>query len=111
VSDERFEEMAQVERAAENRKDERKAAKEARKWQGISGRAGGSSNWTEVDGQLVTKAAAVVGSMGGAIRLGYTRDGGAFAVGIYGDGNPFTEYYHDVEEIEDFLRRVIETYE
>lgn len=103
--------MAQAERQQENRKDAKKEAKEARKWQGIQGRAGGASDWTEIDGELLKRAIATVGNMDGAMRLGYTRDGGAFAIGIYGDGQPFTEYYHGVQETEDFLRRVIATYE
>lgn len=103
--------MAQAERDQENKKDAKRAAKDERKWAGISGRGQGQSDWTEVDGELLKKAVAVVARMDGAMRLGYTRDGGAFAVGIYGDGSPFTEYYHGVEETEDFLRRVIATYE
>ena len=103
--------MAQVERAVENRKDEKAKAKQERKWSGISGKGRGQSDWTEIDGELLKRAVAVVSRMDGAMRLGYTRDGGAFAIGIYGDGTPFTEYYHGIEETEDFLRRVIATYE
>lgn len=29
---------------------------------------------------------------GGALRLGMTRDLGALSVGVYGDGDPYTEY-------------------
>jgi hypothetical protein len=49
--------------------------------------------------------------MGGALRLGYTKDGGAYAVGIYGDGTPFTEYIPPSDSVEDYLRGVIEDYE
>lgn len=37
---------------------------------------------------------------GGAIRIGRTRDGGAWAIGIYGDGEkPYTEYVQASEDI------------
>lgn len=29
---------------------------------------------------------------GGALRIGMTRDWGAMAIGVYGDGEPYTEY-------------------
>jgi hypothetical protein len=49
--------------------------------------------------------------MGGALRLGYTRDGGAYAVGVYGDGTPFTEYIPPSDDIEVYLKGIIEDYE
>jgi len=40
--------------------------------------------------------------VGGAIRIGSTRDGGAYAIGIYGFGEPFTEYCGAAESFPDF---------
>jgi hypothetical protein len=41
--------------------------------------------------ELRTLTAYII-EMGGAIRIGATRDGGAYAIGVYGFGEPFTEY-------------------
>jgi hypothetical protein len=41
---------------------------------------------------------------GGAIRLGATRDGGAWAIGVYGDGpQPYTEYVKATESLTEYL--------
>jgi len=39
---------------------------------------------------------------GGAVRIGATRDGGAWAIGIYGFGEPFTEYCGGDEDFAQF---------
>lgn len=37
---------------------------------------------------------------GGCLRIGRTRDGGAWAIGVYGDGaQPYTEYVQASEDI------------
>ena len=70
----------------------------------------GGADWSEVDGVLLSKAIAAVARDGGALRFGYTRDGGAYAVGFYGDGDPFTEYVPPSDDINEYLRGVIEDY-
>lgn len=41
---------------------------------------------------------------GGAIRLGVTRDKGAWAIGVYGDGpTPYTEYVKPTESLTEYL--------
>ena len=40
---------------------------------------------------------------GGALRIGATRDGGAWAIGIYGYGEPWTEYCRGNEDVNDYL--------
>lgn len=67
---------------------------------------GDPADWSTQDGQKLLELIAQIGELGGAIRLGYTRDGGAYAVGIYGDGEPYTEYMRPGENIEDLLRDV-----
>lgn len=71
---------------------------------------GGVADWATVDSTLIAKAVAAIGSNGGALRLGYTSDGGAYAVGFYGDGDPFTEYLSPKEDINEFLKGIIEDY-
>lgn len=41
---------------------------------------------------------------GGALRIGATRDRGAWAIGIYGDGgDPYTEFVRPAEDINEYL--------
>lgn len=68
------------------------------------------ADWAAADAQLVLEAIANVSSAGGAIRFGYTRDGGAYAVGIYGSGEPFTEFIRPSEDIDYYLRGLIEDF-
>lgn len=112
--------MGQIERTqkvgvndrAQDRKINRKnQADEKRKRRANISTSQGTADWASVDGILLAKAVGVVARMGGALRLGYTRDGGAYAVGIYGDGEPFTEYIPPSDDIEIWLKGIIEDYE
>lgn len=87
-----------------------KEAQEVRKRRVSSSASGGVADWSGVNGELLAKAIASVARDGGAIRFGYTRDGGAYAIGIYGDGEPFTEYVPPSNDIDEYLRGVIEDY-
>lgn len=40
---------------------------------------------------------------GGALRVGVTRDGGAWAFGVYGLGEPYTEYVRPGESLTDYF--------
>lgn len=63
-----------------------------------------AANWATVDAMTVLQTIAQVAAGGGAIRFGYTVDGGAYALGIYGDGaSPYTEYVRPSEDIERIL--------
>jgi hypothetical protein len=66
------------------------------------------ADWTGVSGELLR---ALVGTMtkdGKAIRLGYSRDGGAYAIGIYGDAEtPYTVYCGVNDDIDSFLADII----
>jgi hypothetical protein len=85
-----------------------------RRLQRESRRASAVCAWGGVDGEVLTTAVAAVAGSGGALRLGYTRDGSAYTVGIYGDGAPYTDYIRADEGIEDYLvwlaKAWIETY-
>ena len=73
--------------------------------------AGNTADWSGVDATKLAKAAAAICKHGGAIRLGYTRDGGAYAIGIYGDGEPFTEYVPPSDDVDAYLQGLIDDYE
>lgn len=102
--------MGQNDRAQNRKDDKTRAAEEKRKRRTHNKSDGGTADWSEVDGTLLAKAVASVARDGGALRLGYTRDGGAYAVGFYGDGEPFTEYIPPSDDLNEFLRGVIEDY-
>jgi len=96
---------------AQNRKDELRAALQAkRKLRNSPSKGSTPADWTAADGDLLSRFAASVSRDGGAVRLGYTRDGGAYAIGIYGDGDPYTVYVPPSEDINDWLRSAIEDF-
>lgn len=67
------------------------------------GHTRGAANWGDVNGENLTNAVAWCAACGGALRLGYTRDGGAYAIGIYLDGESETEYVRPDEDIDQWL--------
>lgn len=69
------------------------------------------ADWAHSDPALLQDVIAAVAYRGGALRLGYTRDGGAYAIGIYGDGDPFTEYVPPHEDINEYLKGVLRDYQ
>jgi len=94
-----------------NKKDDRaKEREQAKKRRERFTGNGNGADWSEADGELLRKAVAAIAKNDGAVRLGYSRDGGAYSVGIYGDGDPFTEYVPCTEDINTYLRELIEDY-
>lgn len=94
-----------------DKKDAARKAAETRKTDRIgSRRSSGTADWSGVDGPKLLQAVAAIAVTGGAIRLGYTRDGGAYALGIYGDGDPYTVYATPDEGVEGILDDIIEKY-
>lgn len=47
---------------------------------------------------------------GGAVRFGLTRDGGALAVGVYGDGEYTTVYLNAKDDQTEFWQTIMESY-
>lgn len=72
---------------------------------------GSVADWRSVDADLLSRAIAAVASHGFAIRFGYTRDFGAYAIGILGDGEPFTEYIRPTEDIDVYIAGLASDYE
>lgn len=94
--------------AAKNAKHE---AKDAARRRRASGNPATSkrATWENADADLLWRAVCVVSDAGGAIRFGLTSDGGAYAVGIYDDGLS-KEYLRPEEDLNEYLRGVIEDY-
>ena len=68
------------------------------------------ADWGSADGTNIASAIASVCQHGYAIRFGYTRDGGAFAIGIIGDGEPYTDFVRPSEDIDAYLVGLAEDY-
>lgn len=95
--------MGQQERQRENaRESRRERAKQQR-----GRRAANSSGVSLRDGDWIAIAALITtfAEAGGAVRIGFTRDGGAFAIGCYLGDDYATEY---VRPSEDFRTALLE---
>lgn len=94
--------------AAKQQKLERKGRKLGQR----SEKGSTPADWMNADPALLQQTIAAMAYTGGALRLGYTRDGGAYAVGVYGDGEPYTLYITPKEDLNawltDFIRDVAE---
>jgi hypothetical protein len=73
--------------------------------------AGSGADWAMVNPESLSKLVRMVTSRGGAIRFGYTRDGGAYAVGLYYGGESDTEYVRPSEDLEEKITEWIALYE
>lgn len=62
------------------------------------------AEWGGQDPIDILTTIAIITRAGGAIRFGYTADGGAYAIGVYGDGEkPYTEYVRPSEDLKAVL--------
>jgi len=67
----------------------------------------GSVSVEEVDGETLLRCLYRINAAGGALRIGHTRDHGAWAFGIYGDGaTPYTEYVRPGEDVNEYFRKL-----
>lgn len=80
------------------------------KSRGLGRLAGEVVDWESIDGQKLIRAIAAAAAYGGALRCGYSRDGGVYSIGIYGDGDPYTEYCRTAEELDIILGKVEELF-
>lgn len=78
---------------------------------GLRGTSRGIADWGQASAELVVRAIERAAITGGAIRFGYSRDGGAYSVGIYGDGEPYTEFCKPSEDLDAFLQSIVDLYE
>jgi len=76
-----------------------------------STRGGGTADWHNADSVIVLRLVCIVALQGGAVRYGYTRDGGAYSVGIYLGDNSKTYYCNEKEGINETLKDLIEYFE
>lgn len=68
------------------------------------------ADWGMVSAEKLRDTISAVTLRGGALRFGYTRDGGAYALGIYGLGETYTEYLRPSDNVEGFLDELAEAF-
>jgi hypothetical protein len=67
-----------------------------------------AADWSKVDADVLRSLICAVTAQGGAVRFGYSRDGGALAVGFLGDGDPYTEWIRPSEDAVEALGEMID---
>lgn len=63
----------------------------------------GGVDWMDADAEKLRSLVAAAAFRGGALRFGYTRDGGAYAVGVYYGNEYWTDYVRPGEDIDTYL--------
>lgn len=86
--------------------DTRKNANGSTKSRGLRKGSSEAADWRKANGDLLRDTIHLAASTGGALRFGYSRDGGALSLGIYGDGDPYTEWIGPGEDLNDKLGEV-----
>ena len=69
---------------------------------------GGTADWANATPENVMALVCAVGMEGGAVRLGYTRDGGAYSIGIYVGSLSKTYYCNEKDGIDETVRELTE---
>ena len=68
----------------------------------------GKADWALANPEKILDVIQIISSKGGAIRFGYTRDGGAYAIGLYMGGQGDTVYVRPSEDIDRYLSDLAE---
>jgi len=71
----------------------------------------GVADWQNASPERLHRLVCLVGTEGGAVRFGYTRDGGAYSIGIYLGSDSKTYYCNDKEGIDEKLRELTDYFE
>lgn len=67
-----------------------KAVDDRDKRRRVKQRGGEQADWATANPQLVVHAIAAAARAGAALRFGYSRDGGAYAIGVYDGDDKYT---------------------
>jgi len=87
------------------------AAEQRRVRRSNRGISADTADWSGADEGLIRQAIAAVTAEKCAIMFGYTRDGGAYSVRIVGDGESYNDYTRPTEDIDLYLRGLINDFE
>lgn len=66
-----------------------------------------TADWSEANAENIYYLIIVVSKFDGAVRFGRSRDGGAYAIGVYGDGDPWTDYLPGNQDVNEWLLEII----
>jgi len=66
------------------------------------------ADWGNANPAIVLAVICAATANDGAVRFGYTRDGGAYAVGILGFGEPITKYIRPHDDLDGELQALAE---
>lgn len=69
------------------------------------------ADWGGIESDKLRRIVAAITKCGGAVRFGYSRDGGAYSIGVYGDGKPYTEFHPEDEGVTEWLEGIAEDFE
>jgi len=92
---------------AKTQPNKRERAKQAR---GRRKSAAEALDWTKFEWELFAILTVALASTGGAIRIGATRDGGAWALGIYKGDDYATEYIRPGEDVHEALLEIADAW-
>lgn len=67
---------------------------------------GKQASWLLCNPEELRETVDSVAKTGGALRLGYSRDGAAYSIGVYGDGDPYTLYCPPEDDITAVIVRI-----
>jgi len=95
-----------------NRESDRKIARAAGKALPQTAKRGGAvADWANADAALLLQLVCAVAVEGGAVRCGYTRDGGAYSIGLYLGSDSKTYYCNEAEGINETLAELKRNFE
>ena len=69
-----------------------------------------TADWATVDPTILRDCITAVTLTGSAIRFGYSKDGGAFAIGLYENGEAYTVWCKPSEDINEKLHDITESF-
>ena len=70
-----------------------------------------TADWANANPEALLRLVCLVAVEGGAVRYGYTRDGGAYSIGIYMGPDSKTYYCNEMDGINDKLRELADYFE
>lgn len=98
--------MAKSDEQIERESKAKQAAAAKKALPPTAGGVGGIADWANADADLVLQLVCRVAVEGGAVRYGYTRDGGAYSIGIYLGSESQTYYCNEKEGINAKLKEL-----
>jgi len=91
--------------------DNRRATTKTRKYM-AKGAVQAELSWGDLPAEDMKELIHYAAKAGGAVRFGMTSDGGALALGVYGDGDaPYTLYANSAEGMAEHIRGLCDVFE